>query len=333
MKTYPKALLRRGALSLLLLNAPLIARAAEMRDVTPMANEQVAAANVLAWTEWELTAPAYAGLEKPPFLKFTDTRLSTSVGLNFIGGAYTLGGKTMSVKPLVSTFMAGSQSLMNAEARYSKALQSVQSFEVNANGQNLILRGDETLSFRLTGRTLQGFAPTETKIINVAHRLGSQLDGDKTPKYLQLEDLSEGTSWGRFSQNKILDFDFVPGYRYQMRVVVERNALTGEKRLRALEIFSQQWMRTAKLEANHKILEVAPTKVDCAGVAPNKCLQIREVGGQWMTFQAPIAGFNFEEGWRYRLQVAVTSVKNPPADASSLQYTLVRVLDKLPVTY
>src|SRR5690606_6198992 len=97
--------------------------------------------------------------------------------------------------------------------------------------------------------------------------------------------------------------------------------------------FSQQWMRTATLAPNHKIFEVAPTEVDCIGVGSRKCLQVREVGGEWQTFYAPIEGFTFEDGWRYRLQVAVTPVKNPPADGSSLRYQLVRVLDKMPVTY
>ena len=251
MKTHTKTLLRRGALSLLLLGAPLTVRAAETRDVAPAATERVAADNVLAWTEWELTAPVYAGLEKRPFLKFTDTRLGASVGCNSIGGAYTIEGEQITIKELMSTRMACSEPLMKAEGHYSKALQSARSFTVSADGQSLTLRGDQALSFRLTGRTTQGFVPAETKIINVAPQLGPELDGDKTPKYLQLEDLSEGISWGRFSEEKILGFDFVPGYRYQMRVAVERDARSGEKRLRLLEILSQQWMQTAKLEANN----------------------------------------------------------------------------------
>ena len=331
MKPHTKTRLHHSALALLLLSSPSSARAAETRNVAPPVAQQVTANNVLAWTEWELTAPTYAGLEKPPFLKFTDTRLSASVGLNSISGAYTLEEKKIAVKPLISTRMAGPEPLMKAEDQYGKALQSAQSFEVSADGQSLTLRGDQALSFRLTGRTAQGFVPTETKIINVAPQLGPELDGDKTPNFLQLEDLSEGTSWGRFSEAKIVGFEFVPGYRYQMRVVVERDARSGEKRLRLLEIFSQQWMKTAKLEANHKIMEVAPTKVDCMGVAPMKCLQVRETGGQWTTFHAPIKGFDFQEGWRYRLQVAVTKVENPPADTSNLTYMLVRLLDKLPV--
>jgi|GEM_PF-372130 len=290
-------------------------------------------ANPLAWTEWELTSLTYRGLAKPPTLKISDKGLSPSVGLNLVNGGYTVKGNTIQVESLISTMMAGPQEIMEAERAFNKGVQDAKTFELTQNGQRLTLRGSSTLVFRRTGTTAQGFVPAETKIINVAPQLGPEMDGDKSPNYLQLEDLSEGVSWGKFTERKIEGFDFVPGYRYQMRVVVERDQRSGEKRLRALEVFSQQWMRTATLEPTHKILEVAPTLVDCLGVAPRKCLKVREAGGQWQNFYAPIEGFKFEDGWRYRLQVAVTPVKNPPADGSSLRYQLVRVLDKMPVIY
>lgn len=289
--------------------------------------------NPLAWTEWELTSPTYRGLEKAPTLKISDKGLSPSVGLNVINGGYTVQGNTIRVESLISTMMAGPQEVMEAERALIKGVEGARSFELSQNGQRLTLRGASTLVFRRTGTTAQGFVPTETKIIYVGPQLGPEMDGDKSPQYLQLEDLSEGVSWGKFTERKIEGFEFVPGYRYQMRVVVERNQRTGERRLRLLEVFSQQWMRTATLAPNHKILEVAPTEVDCTGVGARKCLQVREAGGQWQTFYAPIEGFTFEDGWRYRLQVVVTPVKNPPADGSSLRYQLVRVLDKMPVIY
>ena len=324
MKTHSHAWLRRGA-ALLLLSAPLAARA-QTNNVAPPVARQVAASNALAWTEWELIAPAFAGLKKPPYLKFTDARLNASVGLNSMSGAYSLDSGNIRIEPLASTRMAGPQPLMNAEDRYGKALGSARSFQVSVDGQRLTLRGDQTLMFRLTGRTSQGFVATETKIINVAPELGPQLDGDKTPKFLQLEDLSEDISWGRFSEEKIEGFTFVPGYRSQMRVVVERDARSGQKRLRALEVFSQHWMRTAKLETNHKILEVAPTKVQDKG---EQFLQVREAGEQWKPLRTSIEGFDFQEGWRYRLQVVATKI----GASSNSRYTLVRVLDKMPVTF
>ena len=287
----------------------------------------------LAQTEWELTTPKYAGAEKTPTLSFRDGSLGASVGLNGMGAGYKIDGDKITLEQFISTMMAGPPALMEAENAYKKAIGGVRTFEVSPDGQTLTLRGDQTLTFASKGAVPQGYAATETKIINVEPQLGPEMDGDKTPKYLQLEDLSPGVSWGRFTEPKILGFDYEPGNRYQLRVQVERDAQSNEKQLRLLEVFSQQYVATSPLGADEKILEVAPTKVDCVGVVPMKCLQVREVGGDWQNFYAPIEGFDFVEGSRYRLQVKVTKIANPPADGSSLRYQLVRVLDKMPVTY
>lgn len=289
--------------------------------------------NPLAQTKWQLTSPTYAGADKTPTLTFDKESLGASVGLNGMGAGYKVDGNKISLEQFISTMMAGPPELMEAENAYKKALAGARTFEVSPDGQTLTLRGDTTLVFASAGRVAQGFVPTETKIINVEPQLGAEFDGDKTPKYLQLEDLSQGVSWGRFSEPKILGFDYQPGNRYQLRVQVERDAQSGEKQLRLLEVFSQHYMATAALGADDKILEVAPVKVDCVGVAPMKCLQVRESGGEWSNFYAPIEGFDFVEGSRYRLQVKVSKIANPPADGSSLRYQLVRVLDKMPVTY
>jgi heat shock protein HslJ len=294
-----------------------------------------AARKTLAWTEWELVSPGFEGAEKTPFLNFTDEGIGAGVGLNVIGGDYSTAGSKISIGNLISTQMAGPPELMKAERRFIKALNEAQSFVLSNDGETLILRGGESLTFRLKARTPHGFIPHETRIVNVAPQLGPQMDGDKTPRYLhlQLEDMSHDISWGRFTEEEIIGFDFVPGYRYQLRVLVERNPRTNQQRLRLVEVFSQQWMEPSALQANEKILEVAPTKVDCSGVGKMRCLQVREVGGEWRALSAPIIGFDFQEGWRYRLQVAVTKIENPPADASDVRYTVVRLLDKMPVTY
>ena len=289
--------------------------------------------NPLANTNWELTTPIYAGLEKKPFLKFTDKSIGASVGLNAIGGAYKIDGAKIAFEQLISTMMAGPPALMKAEDSYKKTLAGVKTFELSRDGQTLTLHGAQTLTFVSTGLTAQGFVPEQTKILNVAPQLGPQMDGDATPKYLQLEDLSQGVSWGKFTEAHIIGFDFQPDNRYQLRVQVERNARSGEKQLRLLEVFSQQYVGNAPLNAGDVILEIAPTRVEGMGVTPKQILLVRKVGGQWERFYAPIQGFNFEGGSRYRLQVNISHVANAPADSSGLRYKLVRVLDKMPVIY
>ncbi|MCA9989502.1 MAG: META domain-containing protein [Anaerolineales bacterium] len=76
---------------------------------------------------------------------------------------------------------------------------------------------------------------------------------------------------------------------------------------------------------------VGPTLVDCQGVAPQKCLQVREdPNAEYSLFYSTIEGFNFEEGYEYIIRVQVDPVPNPPADASAFRYTLVEELSKTP---
>jgi heat shock protein HslJ len=90
----------------------------------------------------------------------------------------------------------------------------------------------------------------------------------------------------------------------------------------------------AKTEAAavEKTLYVGPSQVDCTGVAPQKCLQVKEKPEDaYQLFYGTIDGFEYEEGYEYELVVRVEQVENPPADASSLQYTLMQVVSKTPV--
>jgi heat shock protein HslJ len=79
-----------------------------------------------------------------------------------------------------------------------------------------------------------------------------------------------------------------------------------------------------------KTLFVGPEKVDCVGVGPMECFQVKEdPDGEWQLFYDQIEGFEWEPGYTYELRVAVHQVENPPADASSLRYELIEVVDKV----
>ena len=76
-------------------------------------------------------------------------------------------------------------------------------------------------------------------------------------------------------------------------------------------------------------LEVAPLRVPCTGEARTRCLEVRvPPDTAWQILYATIDGFDFEEGFRWRLDVERSRVPNPQADASSLSYRLVRVISK-----
>jgi heat shock protein HslJ len=74
---------------------------------------------------------------------------------------------------------------------------------------------------------------------------------------------------------------------------------------------------------------VADKQVNCVGVAPQKCLVVREVNSpDWSYFYSSIAGFNFRDGYTQKIRVQIASRQNAPADASALNYRLVRVLSR-----
>jgi len=78
-----------------------------------------------------------------------------------------------------------------------------------------------------------------------------------------------------------------------------------------------------------KTLFIAPERKACTGVGPMECLQVREAADRpWQYFYSEIEGFSHEPGFDYELRVREEKVANPPADGSSLRWTLVKVISK-----
>ncbi|WP_432410486.1 DUF4377 domain-containing protein [Rasiella sp. SM2506] len=76
------------------------------------------------------------------------------------------------------------------------------------------------------------------------------------------------------------------------------------------------------------------TKVACEGVGKMQCLQIKKgetmPAGDWSNFYGSIEGFDYQQGYTYKLLVKEETLDpaKVPADASSMSYTLAEVLDK-----
>ena len=84
-------------------------------------------------------------------------------------------------------------------------------------------------------------------------------------------------------------------------------------------------------ESTETIMHIAPYQQDCTGIGLQDCLIVRYEGEEDLSFFFDsIAGFEFEEGFEYSLLVNITERENVPADASSLQYDLVEVLQQYP---
>lgn len=80
---------------------------------------------------------------------------------------------------------------------------------------------------------------------------------------------------------------------------------------------------------NRQLLYVHDALVECVGVVPMQCMQVRnDPAGDWSYFYSNIEGFTYEHGYRYTLSIDVFDIANPPADASSKRYVLVDVLEK-----
>lgn len=81
---------------------------------------------------------------------------------------------------------------------------------------------------------------------------------------------------------------------------------------------------------NEEILLVAPALAECVGAhGPERCLRIRRSSSApWELWYGAIDGFDFEEGYAWTLRVARGAWREPPADASTMRYRLLEVLEK-----
>jgi|GEM_PF-103024 len=89
------------------------------------------------------------------------------------------------------------------------------------------------------------------------------------------------------------------------------------------------------LNQNNRIFWVSGLKSECsAGAGKMQCLQVHRGESidapQWENFYAHIEGFQFEEGLLQKIEVKEEHLDKSrvPADASSIKYTLVKVLEK-----
>jgi heat shock protein HslJ len=75
-------------------------------------------------------------------------------------------------------------------------------------------------------------------------------------------------------------------------------------------------------------------KIDCEGVGLMSCLQVQENDkinpDAWFNFYSNIEGFDYRPGFVYKIKVRETELDESqvPADASSVMYELIEVLEK-----
>lgn len=82
-------------------------------------------------------------------------------------------------------------------------------------------------------------------------------------------------------------------------------------------------------DAPRKFIHVSAETKPCTGVAPMTCLQVREKESDpWQLHYGGIVDFEPQPGIEYRLRIIEETVENPPADASSIRWTLDQVIEQ-----
>lgn len=81
--------------------------------------------------------------------------------------------------------------------------------------------------------------------------------------------------------------------------------------------------------APRKFIYVSAETRPCTGVAPMTCLQVREKESDaWQLHYGAIGDFDPQPGIEYRLRIVEEKVANPPADASSIRWTLDQIVEQ-----
>ncbi|NSL89546.1 DUF4377 domain-containing protein [Chitinophaga sp. Mgbs1] len=145
---------------------------------------------------------------------------------------------------------------------------------------------------------------------------------------LQIKGLKD-SAWQNLYTN-IEGFNYTPGYRYKLliRVTPVKNPPADGS---SLKYTLRKVLEKKKIaeQGTEQTIYVKESKEPCTGVAPMECLQIRDQkDSSWQNLYTSIEGFNYVPGYRYKLLIGITPVKNPPADAPSVKYTLKKVLEK-----
>jgi heat shock protein HslJ len=85
--------------------------------------------------------------------------------------------------------------------------------------------------------------------------------------------------------------------------------------------------------SKNKTFWVSGIKTECtAGAGKMECLNIYRGDdiskAKWENFYVNIEGFEFEEGFLKKIEVKEEQLKNVPADASTIKYTMIKELEK-----
>ncbi len=79
--------------------------------------------------------------------------------------------------------------------------------------------------------------------------------------------------------------------------------------------------------SDHTVMRRFSTLFSKEGVQYRPHLELIDSKGN-ISYMIGIKGFNYEEGYQYRIKVKIIHLADPPQDGSSLEYVLEKVLSK-----
>lgn len=87
------------------------------------------------------------------------------------------------------------------------------------------------------------------------------------------------------------------------------------------------FFQNVSAQTKNEVLNIADQKIDCRGVAPAKCLQIkRPQDERWTLLRQNIENFDYREGYTYIIRVRSAAAKNSTGDISNSRYKLRSVM-------
>ena len=99
-------------------------------------------------------------------------------------------------------------------------------------------------------------------------------------------------------------------------------------------LFTSCSIQTSENTSIKTLIVSAETKECTNGVMKTQCMLVKEKPtAEWQYFYNNIDGFSYEKGYDYVLSVSTEKIANPPADASSIKYTLIKQISKTKRNY
>jgi heat shock protein HslJ len=300
----------------------------------------------------------------PVTIQFTDKDFSGNASCNNFRGTYTAENDNLAIDRMISTTRkACPEVIMAQEKQFVRVLPKIQSYRIDDQGILTLTYNNkgktQSLSFIPDGQ-LTPLHNTQWQLVSMA---GKPPIADSKPPTLNFSGKSVSGSGGC---NRLIGQFTVDGNSLSINEQMASTMMACPEALMEQEQKFVKALTTAReyaimapgnlvitygddpgqelkftpvpsateavTQGVEKVIEVAPTQVDCTGVGPQKCLQIKEgkADRAWKLHYSPIQGFDYEPGYTYRLRIRETVVANPPADGSSVIWTLIAVESKTP---